>query len=271
MTEKENAIVPVEEHNIKPAQLVTFASDAAKHLKDIVEKTKSSIMLGKNEHLKFEAWQTIAKFYGSTVTVDWTKPILMQNEGHLEEVFGYEAKASVIDKDGKILSSAESGCFKDEDNWRNKPSFQLRSMAQTRACAKALRNVYSWVVVLSGYAPTPAEEMDQTGETESGVPTGPSHYGNRTSGPLNITPRPAGNTTKIIEQAIKEDEEKHTRPATPRCVAKDCGKLLSHKVYDYSMTTYGVPFCYDHQQEMKKLASGDFTNAADVKEENMEE
>ena len=40
------------------------------------------------------------------------------------------------------------------------PQFQLRSMAQTRAGAKALRNALAWVVVLAGYAPTPAEEMD---------------------------------------------------------------------------------------------------------------
>ncbi len=40
------------------------------------------------------------------------------------------------------------------------PLFQLRSMAQTRACAKALRNVLAWVVVLAGYRPTPAEELD---------------------------------------------------------------------------------------------------------------
>jgi hypothetical protein len=40
-----------------------------------------------------------------------------------------------------------------------KPLFQLRSMAQTRACAKALRSIFAWVVVLAGYKPTPAEEM----------------------------------------------------------------------------------------------------------------
>jgi hypothetical protein len=40
------------------------------------------------------------------------------------------------------------------------PMYQLASMAQTRANAKALRNVLSWVAVLAGYRPTPAEEMD---------------------------------------------------------------------------------------------------------------
>lgn len=41
------------------------------------------------------------------------------------------------------------------------PLFQLASMAQTRAAAKALRNVLSWVAVLAGYKPTPAEEIEE--------------------------------------------------------------------------------------------------------------
>ncbi|MBN2118541.1 MAG: hypothetical protein JW730_18350 [Anaerolineales bacterium] len=48
------------------------------------------------------------------------------------------------------------------------PLFQLRSMAQTRACAKALRNVMAWVAVLAGYRPTPAEELSRE---EDGPPT----------------------------------------------------------------------------------------------------
>lgn len=47
------------------------------------------------------------------------------------------------------------------------PLFQLKSMAQTRAAAKALRNVLAWVVVLAGYKPTPAEELD--GQTDDSI------------------------------------------------------------------------------------------------------
>jgi len=36
----------------------------------------------------------------------------------------------------------------------------LASMAQTRAMSKALANKFKWVVVLAGYATTPAEEMN---------------------------------------------------------------------------------------------------------------
>ena len=53
------------------------------------------------------------------------------------------------------------------------PLFQLRSMAQTRACAKALRNVLAWVVVLAGYRPTPAEELDGMTSSEPNTPKEP--------------------------------------------------------------------------------------------------
>jgi len=48
------------------------------------------------------------------------------------------------------------------------PFFQLASMAQTRACAKVLRNVLAWVVVLAGYKPTPAEELPHAEEKPNG-------------------------------------------------------------------------------------------------------
>jgi hypothetical protein len=50
------------------------------------------------------------------------------------------------------------------------PLFQMASMAQTRACAKVHRNVLSWIVVLAGYRPTPAEEMDGLAEREPASP-----------------------------------------------------------------------------------------------------
>lgn len=59
-------------------------------------------------------------------------------------------------KDGKSRPKKERVLAGEE----SVPLFQLRSMAQTRACAKAMRNALAWVVVLAGFKPTPAEEMD---------------------------------------------------------------------------------------------------------------
>ncbi len=54
------------------------------------------------------------------------------------------------------------------------PAFQLRSMAQTRAGAKALRNALAWVVVLAGYRPTPAEELPQQDRQPVSAPPPPA-------------------------------------------------------------------------------------------------
>lgn len=51
------------------------------------------------------------------------------------------------------------------------PLFQLKSMAQTRAGAKALRNILSWVFVLAGFEPRIAEEF-------TGTEFGPERSGN---------------------------------------------------------------------------------------------
>lgn len=50
------------------------------------------------------------------------------------------------------------------------PLFQMASMAQTRAAAKVLRNVLSWVVVMAGYRPTPAEELDAPPQPNTPTP-----------------------------------------------------------------------------------------------------
>lgn len=218
---EENQIVPMEEtYNIEPKDTVNFATKAANQLKAIVDQTKSKVTLNGQEHLKFEAWQTVAKFFGSTVSIEWTKPVYSSDEKDVSKqvIFGYEAKANVIDKDGRIISSAESGCFKDEPNWAKKPVFQIRSMAQTRACAKALRQVYSWVVVLAKFNPTPAEEMD----------------GNSFSS--------ESETGKRLEKTVKP---------VSNLVCQRCKEEINQKVYDYSMQQLGKPFCFNCQRLVK--------------------
>ncbi len=74
------------------------------------------------------------------------------------------------------------------------PTFQLRSMAQTRACAKALRNVLGWVAVMAGYSATPAEELSAS-QRESPGRIGPE------SGPTRPASAPAARATSPTEIA----------------------------------------------------------------------
>lgn len=138
-----------------PDVVLQEATEAAKALKHVIDNKAKKVIFNGNVYLEFEDWQTVAKFYGATVKVSDTKFV------EYGEVKGFEARAVVINvSTGMEISGAEAMCLNDEPNWKKKPLFQLKSMAQTRASAKALRNVFAWVVVLAGYKPTPAEEMD---------------------------------------------------------------------------------------------------------------
>jgi hypothetical protein len=136
-----------------PAVVLEEASKAAKALQDVINQKENPVKMNGKIYLTFEDWQTLAKFYGLTVGIDETTYI------EYGSVIGFEAAAIVKDATGRNVSRAEAMCLNDEKNWKAKPLFQLKSMAQTRACSKALRNVLSFVAVLAGYAGTPAEEM----------------------------------------------------------------------------------------------------------------
>ncbi len=161
--EKEVAIaVPLKKELVlegDPEQQLAFATKAANALMKVVKPKK----INGKDYMMFGGWQTLGRFFGSTVGIEWTKPILDEKGA----VKGYEARAEVL-QHGTRISSAEASCFRAERNWTTKDEFSLKSMAQTRASAKALRNAYGWVAELAGLESTPAEEMsyEQSYDTE---------------------------------------------------------------------------------------------------------
>jgi hypothetical protein len=138
-----------------PRVVLDEAARAAQALSRVIETTKKKPVIFNGErYLEFEDWALLGKFYGITAKVIRTSFV------EFGDTKGFEARAVAFHvPTGQEVSGAEAVCLDDEPNWRGKPLFQLKSMAQTRASAKALRNVLSWIVVLAGYKPTPAEEM----------------------------------------------------------------------------------------------------------------
>jgi len=169
MSSEETMIAPIlsNELSVKrdPVEVLSEAKKAADALKDVISKKSKPVMMNGEQYLEFEDWQTLARFYGISAKVIDTRFI------EIDGAKGFEAKAIAIRSDGLEISRAEAMCLDDEKNWQNKPLFQLRSMSQTRACAKALRNVLAWVVVLAGYKPTPAEEIEEVAEQKSSEST----------------------------------------------------------------------------------------------------
>lgn len=146
-----------------PKQVLAEAIDASKALKSVVSSRKDAVKFNGKQYLTFEDYQTLGRFYGITAKVISTEYV------EFGDLKGFLAKAEAIRTEtGAVVSAAEAMCLTDEPNWMKKPLFQLRSMAQTRAAGKSLRNVLAWVAVLAGYDASLAEEM--TGDEHQSQP-----------------------------------------------------------------------------------------------------
>jgi hypothetical protein len=185
----------------EPGEVLSEAQKAAQALKDVISSKSHKVTFNGEQYLEFEDWQTLAKFYGITVKCVST------NYVEFGLVKGFEARAVAIRViNGMEISAAEAMCLNDERNWSNKPLFQLKSMAQTRACAKALRNVLAWVVVLAGYKPTPAEEM--TGmETQQQNGQNQAQSSQQQASPLVTVHRNNSDEDSVVSKFLKINEE----------------------------------------------------------------
>lgn len=144
-------MLEIEKQN--PNKIIQFGISVAGLLNNVIKNKKKPVVINGEQFLEFEDWQMIARFYGCTAQVEWVKEVREK-----DHIIGYEARAVVLTKDCRQISAAESMCLKTEKQWQNKELFQLKSMSQTRACAKSLRNVFSWVVVLAGFSVNSPDE-----------------------------------------------------------------------------------------------------------------
>tara|TARA_Y100000310_G_scaffold325345_1_gene388675 strand:- start:1892 stop:2680 length:789 start_codon:yes stop_codon:yes gene_type:complete len=151
--QKNNEVAVIESQSVN---LVGNPQDRLKQGKDAADALMSvaqPVMIQGNPYLTIKDWQTIGSFYGLFAGADDAESVV------IDGMSGFKAKAVVRSSDGTIVSSAVAYCL-DEGIWKGREKFAQASMAQTRACSKALRMVVGWVAVLGGYKDTPAEEMD---------------------------------------------------------------------------------------------------------------
>lgn len=157
----------VEENNLPftptPNSIIEGAQEQARALMDVVEQQHLYQILRGKKFLNVEAWQLVASFTGLSATIEYSRPL------DVEDDIGYEARAIVQDKNGNEVSAGESECRKSEKGKQTHSHNQLRSMAQTRAISKSLRNKLAFIAVMAGFSPTTAEEMDEAPEPRPAV------------------------------------------------------------------------------------------------------
>lgn len=149
----------------QPREIVKDGQVALAELKKMVTGRPDKLVINGRQYLYFSDWQTLGAFCDVTACVVETRELTREVPGKngnytLLEPTGYWARATAR-RNGQEISAAEAVCMFDEPNWKNKSAFQVLSMAQTRACAKVLRNCLSWIVRLpaSNLSDEVAEEM----------------------------------------------------------------------------------------------------------------
>lgn len=210
----------------EPQQVLEEARKAADVLMNVLRQKEKKVEFNGKQYLEFEDWQLLGRFYGVAAKVLSTEYV------EYGAVKGFVAKSALIKiSSGLEISGAEAMCLNDERNWKNKPLFQLRSMAQTRACSKSLRNILAYVAVLAGFAPTPAEEMEDL-KKDNEPPIQAPQRSERQDLLINDAQRKrlfAICKGKFTHEQIKKDlEEKFNYTSTHDIKRKDYDKICKH-------------------------------------------
>jgi len=158
--------VPVDEHPLGYVPANLFGPDPAMALENaraIVQRIEAMIKPRRSdfvakiqgrEYPKCDWWTAAGQPLGLSPQVAWVRPV-----DFLGDVEAYEARVEVYDRGGNMVSAGQAICSRAESNWKNRDTYAIYSMAQTRATGKAYRLPLSFLAVLAGLQPTPAEEM----------------------------------------------------------------------------------------------------------------
>jgi len=129
-------------------------SEIVEKVKAYVDSKEKKVFFNGKRYPEIDDWEYIGTFYGLKLkTFD---PAFVEIDGRK----GFKARAALYDEKQNEVGRAESYCLNDEPNWMRKPLFQLASMAQTRAGAKAFSNLFRPIARMCSMETTPFEEMD---------------------------------------------------------------------------------------------------------------
>lgn len=144
----------------EPTEIVKRATETAKVLADVVRQQKLTSTISGREHVRVEGWTLLGSMLGVFPVCVWTRKL--DN--------GWEARVEARTRSGEVVGAAEAECLRSERLWADRDDYALRSMAQTRATSKALRQPLGFVMTLAGFDPTPLEEMPAEPDKRAGGP-----------------------------------------------------------------------------------------------------
>jgi len=176
----------------EPEAVLAKMTDVSRTLASVIKTQGLSTKIQGKDYVLAEGWTTLAGMLNLAPCTVWTRRVADY------PVEAWEARVEVY-HNGQIRGAAEALCGRDEPSWKGRPSYALRSMAQTRAMAKALRLPLGFIMKLAGFEATPADEMTDITPSDS-FPTSPESVSPIADGP-----------TKIIAAEVEKRTPKWTK------------------------------------------------------------
>ena len=135
-----------------PVAVIERASRVATALGELILRRSLFTEIHNKKYVHLDGWQVAGTMLGVVAVVTGTEEI----EG------GWKATAEARTLDGRVIGAAESICTRDEKRgpWKSAEGYALIAMAQTRAMSRALRGPLGFILKLSGYESTTAEDAD---------------------------------------------------------------------------------------------------------------
>ena len=131
-------------------------SKLAVMLKEHIKANNLTVNIQGKDYIYVEGWQFAGGMMGLFPKI---VSVTKVDTGDAK-TFKYTAEAQIINtKDGSVMGTGFALCSNAEGKKKSFDEYAVMSMAQTRAIGKAYRNIIGWVMKMTGYEATPAEEM----------------------------------------------------------------------------------------------------------------
>lgn len=220
----------------KPADIVARAIEAANVLAPIIEDKKLYKVIGKDgkRHVMAEAWSALMGLLEVDPIVEYCRRLEREDE------IAYEARVLLV-RNGQTICAAETIASNKENATWSRSEQGIKSMAQTRALGKACRLKFSWIVVLAGYVPTAAEELDEFDRATIQTPKAKS--AEKVQVETEEIPWPGSHEELPMPKPIKTISEKQRKMIWAKCRAAN---ISEETLKEFIKETFSV----EHTNEL---------------------
>lgn len=189
-------------------------------------------IINNKKYPKVEWWTTVAATLGLFPIVKYSRKLDRDDE------IAYESRVEVQFGD-KVVGAGEAMCSNKENRWRNADEYAIRSMSITRATGKCYRIPLSFLAVMAGLNPTPAEEIPLDNDFNNNSLVSDKNEDTATDKQLNTL-------TKLLDSPYLDNRE---RTELSKLLLHEISKKKASEIISYY---YGVHVFRDGQWEKVK-------------------